>query len=159
MPRPAWAKEVAQRLCASPGGKDYGAVTLTAQYYTRPEILEIVPSSSFIPAPKVDSAVISLELRNEPAVRPKNEKVFFELIKASFSQRRKTLLNCLTNSGKFGSKETVENAISALGKDIRLRGETLSIEEFAFLADIFVQKMDCCKQWMYTKEVDKKKDK
>ena len=132
-------KEVAQRLCAAPGGKDYGAVTLTAQYYTKPEILEIVPASSFIPAPKVDSAVISLEVRDEPLVRPKNEKLFFDLIKASFSQRRKTLVNCLLNSGKFGPKETIERAITAIGKDLRLRGETLSIEDFANLADIFVQ--------------------
>ena len=132
-------KEVAQRLCAAPGGKDYGAVTVTAQYYTKPEIMEIVPAGSFIPAPKVDSAVISLEVRDEPLVRPKNEKVFFDLIKASFSQRRKTLVNCLLNSGKFGSKETIERAITSLGKDLRLRGETLSIEDFANLADIFVQ--------------------
>ena len=135
-------KEVAQRLCAAPGGKDYGAVTLTAQYYTKPEILEIVPASSFIPAPKVDSAVISLEVRDEPLVKPKNEKVFFDLIKASFSQRRKTLVNCLLNSSKFGSKETIERAITALGKDLRLRGETLSIEDFANLADIFVQNVE-----------------
>ncbi len=133
-------KEVAQRLCASPGGKDYGVVTLTALYYTRPEILEIVPASSFIPAPKVDSAVISLELRDEPAVKPKDERLFFALIKAAFSQRRKTLLNCLANSGKFGTKEDIEGAISSIGKDPRLRGETLSIEEFASLADVFVEK-------------------
>lgn len=135
-------KEVAERLCASPGGKEYGAVTLTTQYYTRPEILEIVPASSFIPAPKVDSAVISLELRDEPAVKPKDEKLFFTLIRAAFSQRRKTLLNCLANSGKFGTKETIEGAISALGKDVRLRGETLSIEEFAILTDIFMQNVE-----------------
>ncbi len=135
-------KEVAQRLCASPGGKDYGAVTLTAQYYTRPEIVEIVPASSFIPAPKVDSAVISLELREEPAVKPKSEELFFSLIKAAFSQRRKTLVNSLASSGKFGAKETVEHAVSALGKDLRVRGETLSIEEFSFLADIFVQNVE-----------------
>ncbi len=135
-------KEVAQRLCASPGGKDYGAVTLTAQYYTRPEIIEIVPASGFIPAPKVDSAVISLELRDEPAVRPKDERLFFALIKAAFSQRRKTLLNCLANSGKFGTKEEIEGAISALGKDIRLRGETLSIEEFAALSDVFAEMLN-----------------
>ena len=83
--------------------------------------------------------MISLEVRDEPLVRPKNEKVFFDLIKASFSQRRKTLVNCLLNSGKFGSKDTIERAITTLGKDLRLRGETLSIEDFANLADIFVQ--------------------
>ncbi len=135
-------KEVAQRLCAAPGGKDYGAVTVTTQYYTKPEILEIVPASSFIPAPKVDSAVVSLELRGEPAVKIKNEKIFFALVKAAFSQRRKTLVNCLMSSGKFGGKETIERAISSLGKDLRLRGETLSIEEFAFLSDFFVQNVE-----------------
>lgn len=135
-------KEVAQRLCAFPGGKDYGAVTVTMQYYTRPEILEIVPAGSFVPVPKVDSAVISLEPRTEPAVKVKDEKNFFALIKAAFSQRRKTLANGLTSSGKFGDKQTVERALSSLGKDVRLRGETLSIEEFAFLSDFFVQNVE-----------------
>lgn len=132
-------KEVAQRLCAEPGGKEYGAITLTTQYFTKPEIILSVPAQSFIPAPKVDSAVVSLTVRGTPPVSVKDERLFFSLIKAAFSQRRKTLVNSLTNSGKFGSKETIERAITSIGKDIRIRGERLNIQEFSDLADFFVQ--------------------
>ena len=135
-------KEVAERLCAEPGGKEYGAVTLTAQYFTEPEILEIVPAGSFIPAPKVDSAVVSMEVRERPIVEPKDEKLFFALIKAAFSQRRKTLVNALSNSGKFGDKANVQRAISALGHNENIRGEALSIKEFSDLADFFVKNVE-----------------
>lgn len=135
-------KEVAQRICAEPGGKEYGAVTLTAQYFTRPEILEIVPAESFIPTPKVDSAVISLEIREKPLVEPKDEKVFFSVIKAAFAQRRKTLLNSLANSGKFGGKESIASAIAAIGKSPSVRGEVLNIQEFSNLADFFVENVE-----------------
>ncbi len=132
-------KEVAQRLCAAPGGKDYGAATLTAQYFTTPEILEIVPARSFIPAPKVDSAVVSMELREKPPVLPKDERLFFALIKASFAQRRKTLINGLANSGKFGGKELISRAIESIGRQPGIRGEVLNIQEFSNLSDFFVE--------------------
>lgn len=135
-------KEVAQRLCAKPGGKDYGAITVTTMYYAKPEILEIVPASSFIPAPKVDSAVISLEIREKPFVEPKDEKVFFALIKAAFAQRRKTLVNSLFASNKFGSKELIKEAVALIGKDENIRGEAISIQEFSKLADFFVENVE-----------------
>lgn len=130
-------KEVAQRLCAKSGSKDYGAVTIATQYYSNPQILENVPASSFIPAPKVDSAVISLELLEKPRVNPKDEKRYFELIKAAFSQRRKTLANALSSSGKFGAKEDIISVIKKCGFDENIRGERLSIEDFCVLCDNF----------------------
>ena len=130
-------KEVAERLCAKPGSKDYGAVTIATQYYSSPEILKNVPASSFIPAPKVDSAVISLELLDEPRVKPKDEKLFFALVKAAFSQRRKTLANALSSSGKFGSKEQIISVIKKTGFDENVRGERLSLEEFCKLCNNF----------------------
>ena len=135
-------KEVAERLCAAPGGKDYGAVTLAAQYYTEPEILAVVPAKSFIPAPKVDSAVVSMEVRSAPAVDVKDEKLFFSLIKAAFSQRRKTLANSLFNSGKFASKADVSAAVASLGLGESIRGEALSIKDFASLTDFFVENVE-----------------
>lgn len=135
-------KEVALRLCAAPGGKDYGAVTLTTQYFTEPQLLQVVPASSFIPAPKVDSAVVSLEVRSAPPVSPKNEKIFFALIKAAFAQRRKTLLNSLANSGKFGGKQLISAGIEAIGKGAAVRGEALGIEDFSNLADFFVENVE-----------------
>lgn len=133
-------KEVAERLCAKPGSKDYGAVTVSTQYYSEPQILKHVPASSFIPAPKVDSAVISLEILSEPKVKPKDEKLFFALIKAAFSQRRKTLANALSSSGKFGDKETVLNVIKEAGFEETIRGERLSLEDFCLLSDKFSDK-------------------
>lgn len=134
-------KEVAERFCAAPGGKEYGAVTLGVQYRTEAKVICNVGKEKFIPSPKVDSAVIEMTLLDEPRVKPKNEKLFFDLIKAAFAQRRKTLVNCLTNAGKFGSKETVTDAITALGKDANIRGERLSIEDFCALSDIFSEKL------------------
>lgn len=135
-------KEVAQRLCASAGGKDYGAVTVTTQYYTEPRITQIVPASSFIPAPKVDSAVISLEIRPEPSASPKDERLFFALVKAAFSQRRKTLVNSLFASGKFGDKEAIKKGIAHIGKDENIRAEAITVQEFANLADFFVENVE-----------------
>lgn len=131
-------KEVAERLCAKPGSKDYGAVTVSTQYYSEPKILKNVPASSFIPAPKVDSAVISLEILPEPKVKPKDEKIFFSLIKAAFSQRRKTLANALASSGKFGDKERIISMIKKSGFEENIRGERLSLEDFCLLSDNFV---------------------
>lgn len=132
-------KEVAQRLCAKPGSKDFGAITVTTQYFSKPEIIKHVPAGAFIPAPKVDSAVVSMEILDTPSVSPKDEKLFFKLIKAAFSQRRKTLSNALSSSGVFGSKEEVVKAIESVGFYPTVRGEALSIEEFCKLSDYFTK--------------------
>jgi len=134
-------KEVAERICAKSGGKEYGAVTVSVNYYCEPEIVCVVPADMFHPAPKVDSAVMKLKVRDVPPVELEDEKHFFSLIKAAFSQRRKTLVNCLVSSGKFGSKENVLNALSEAGIDHMIRGEKLSIDDFANLSNIFVKKL------------------
>ena len=133
-------KEVAERLCAKPGGKEYGAISISTQYYSKPEIIKHVPASSFIPAPKVDSAVVCMEILDTPSVTPKDEKLFFKLIKAAFSQRRKTLVNALSGSGAFGTKEEIMKTIETAGFSPTIRGEALSIEEFCMLSDIFSNK-------------------
>ncbi len=127
-------KEVAERLCASPGGKEYGAISVMCKYYTDPEIVSVVPSGCFIPAPKVDSAVVAMSVRSEPAVKVIDEKCFFAVVKAAFSQRRKTLCNCLCNSFRL-DKTAISELL--LGIDINpvRRGETLSIDEFAAISD------------------------
>lgn len=132
-------KEVAERLCAKPGSKDYGAITVTTQYFSNPEIIKHVPAGAFIPAPKVDSAVVSMEILDTPSVTPKDEKMFFKLIKAAFSQRRKTLINALSSSGAFGSKEEVSKAVESIGLSPTVRGEALSIEAFCRLSDYFTE--------------------
>lgn len=132
-------KEVAERFCASPGGKEYGAVTLGVQYRAETEVICHVGKEKFIPSPKVDSAVVCMTLRETPKVQPKNEKLFFDLIKAAFAQRRKTLVNSLANAGKFGSKEAITLAVEKIGKDANIRGEKLSIEDFCALSDVFSQ--------------------
>ena len=127
-------KEVAERLCAKEGTKDYGAISVMCAYYTKPEMVCIVPAHSFVPAPKVDSAVIKLNICDTPNVECKNEKMFFKTVKAGFSQRRKTLSNCV--SSFFGiEKSTASDALESVGIDPRRRGETLSLEEYARLAD------------------------
>lgn len=130
-------KEVAQRLCAAPGSKDYGAISIATQYYSKPRIIKHVPAGSFIPAPKVDSAVVCMEILEKPSVTPLDEKKFFALIKAAFSQRRKTLVNALSGSGAFGSKEEIIKAVETMGHNPTIRGEALSIEQFCELCDYF----------------------
>ncbi|MBQ8807779.1 MAG: 16S rRNA (adenine(1518)-N(6)/adenine(1519)-N(6))-dimethyltransferase RsmA [Clostridia bacterium] len=132
-------KEVAQRLCAKPGGKEYGAISIATQYFSNPRIIKHVPAGAFIPAPKVDSAVVSMEILPSPSVSPKDEKLFFKLIKAAFSQRRKTLVNALSASGAFGSKEDVTEAVLSLGLSPTIRGEALSIEQFCSLSDDYTK--------------------
>jgi len=127
-------KEVAERLCAKPGTKDYGAITLLCQYYAEPEITTIVKAGLFVPPPKVDSAVLTLHMLDEPRVKPLDEKLFFRTVKAAFSQRRKTLLNCLSSSFPH-PKEELERLLLDLGIDPKRRGETLSIEDFKNVAD------------------------
>ncbi len=128
-------KEVAQRICAKPGTAAYGAFTVFCQYYTDPEILFDVPASCFIPQPKVTSAVLHLPVRTEPVCDVRDEKLFFRVVRASFAQRRKTLVNGL--SAVFGnlSKAQLTQIIEDCGFAATVRGETLSIPEFARLAD------------------------
>lgn len=132
-------KEVAERLCAKPGGKEYGAISIATQYYSNPEIIKHVPAGAFIPAPKVDSAVVSMEILDTQSVTPKDEKMFFKVIKAAFSQRRKTLVNALSSSGTFGNKEEVTKAIESLSLPSTIRGEALSIAQFCALSDCFTK--------------------
>lgn len=126
-------KEVAERIVAKPGKKDYGALTLAAAYYSVPEIIGCVPAGKFIPAPKVDSAIVSLKLLPSPPISA-SRKSFFKLVKAAFAQRRKTLLNALSNSGAYGGKEDIKQVLEKMGYDANVRGETLSMQEFSDLA-------------------------
>lgn len=127
-------KEVAQRIAAKPSSKDYGAISVLCQYYTVPEIVCTVPADLFVPPPKVDSAVVKMSFRDKPAVEVADEKMFFRTVKAAFSQRRKTLLNCLGANFPIG-KDELTNILNDVGIDPRRRGETLSLEEFARLPD------------------------
>ena len=129
-------KEVADRMQVGPGTKDYGALSLAVQYYAKPYIVANVPPNCFMPRPKVGSAVIRLERYEEPPVMVKDEKLMFRIIRASFNQRRKTLANGLKNSAELDyTKEEIEAAIEALGRGASIRGEALTLEEFAKLAD------------------------
>lgn len=127
-------KEVAERIAAEPGGKDYGAISVMCQYYTAPRVVCTVPAGSFYPAPKVDSAVLCMRVLDEPAVKVNDEKMFFKVVKSSFAQRRKTLLNCLSN-GLGMDKQTVSNVLESIGIDPKVRGEKLGLEEFARISD------------------------
>lgn len=129
-------KEVAERMVANPGGKDYGALSVAVQYYTIPSIVLDVPPKSFIPAPEVDSVVICCEVREKPAVEVIDEKMFFRVVKAAFGQRRKTFNNALKSMGI--DKEQVQAVLAAAGIDGTRRGETLSLQEFAAVADAAV---------------------
>ena len=130
-------KEVAVRMQAGPGTKDYGALSLAVQYYAEPYLAANVPQNCFIPRPNVGSAVIRLLRHETPAVQVKDEKLMFRLIRASFNQRRKTLVNGLKNSSELSySKETILEAFEKLGFSENVRGETLTLEQFAALADV-----------------------
>lgn len=134
-------KEVAERMQVGPGTKDYGALSLAVQYYAKPYIVANVPPNCFMPRPKVGSAVIRLERYAEPPVKVKDEKLMFRLIRASFNQRRKTLANGLKNSPELNfTKEEIESAIETLGKGPSVRGEALTLEEFARLSDELCRK-------------------
>lgn len=129
-------KEVADRMQVGPGTKDYGALSLAVQYYAKPYIVANVPPNCFMPRPKVGSAVIRLDRYDTPPVEVKDEKLMFRIIRASFNQRRKTLANGLKNSPELDfTKEEIEEAILTLGKGGSVRGEALSLEEFAALSD------------------------
>lgn len=128
-------QEAAERLCAQIGSRDAGAVSVAVSYYGDAEILFNVGRESFMPSPKVDSAVIKIKLRQEQKYNVKNEKQFFSLVKAAFSQRRKTLVNCLSNTlGK--SKTDIANALNELGLDSNIRAEKMTMEDFVNLTDL-----------------------
>ncbi len=130
-------KEVADRMQAGPGSKDYGALSLTVQYYAEAYIAAFVPPNCFIPRPGVGSAVIRLTRHKEPPVDCRDTALLFRLIRASFNQRRKTLVNSLHNSPELSfSKEEIQGAVLALGLSPSVRGEALSLAQFAALADI-----------------------
>ena len=128
-------KEVADRLVTKPGTGDTGAITYAMHYYTNPKRVLEVPNTAFIPEPKVNSTVINLEVLKEPKVAVKDEKKLFEVIKTAFMQKRKTLLNALANSNKYGSKEQICKTLELLSIDNRVRPEKLTLEEFAKIAD------------------------
>lgn len=129
-------KEVADRMQAAPGSKDYGALSLAVQYYAKPYIAANVPQNCFMPRPRIGSAVIRLERYEVPPVEVKDEGLLFRIIRASFNQRRKTLANGLKNSSELDfSREEIETAVETLGKGSAVRGEALTLEEFAELSN------------------------
>ena len=135
-------KEVADRMQEGPGSKEYGALSLAVQYYANPKIVADVPPSCFMPQPKVGSAVIKLTRHQNPPVDVDNEKLLFQVIRASFNQRRKTLANGLNNFPAIAlSKEEIQESIKELGVSPTIRGEALSLEQFAQLSNIIGKKM------------------
>ena len=128
-------KEVAERLVAEPGGKECGAITYSIYYYSNPSICVQVDKHSFIPAPDVDSAVIKLEMLDGPRIKLEDEKFYFSIIKASFMQKRKTLVNALTNGKLIPSKEEAEKMLIQLGFDKNIRGEKLTLEDYKKIYD------------------------
>lgn len=133
-------KEVADRMQTGPGSKDYGALSLAVQYYATEKVILNVSATCFMPRPNVDSAVIKLTRHKEPTVNVVDEKLMFKIIRASFNQRRKTLVNGLKNSPELSfSKEQIVKAIEKIGKPETIRGEALTLEEFAELANAFTE--------------------
>ena len=129
-------KEVADRMQAAPGSKNYGALSLAVQYYSDPYVVAFVPQNCFIPRPKVGSSVIRLDIYKDKPIKTVNEKLMFQIIRAGFNQRRKTLVNSLMNfEGLQFSKNKIIHALSLLGKSEKIRGEALSLDEFAQLAE------------------------
>ena len=136
-------KEVADRMKVGPGSKDYGALSLAVQYYAKPYLVANVPANCFIPRPNVDSAVICLTRHESPAVEVENEALMFNMIRASFNQRRKTLQNGLKNSGLFPvSKEEIIEVIKEAGLPETVRGEALTLEQFARLSNLMNKKIN-----------------
>lgn len=134
-------KEVADRMQCGPGSKDYGALSLAVQYYAKPEIVANVPPNCFMPRPNVGSAVIRLTRHEKPPVEVIDENLMFRLIRASFNQRRKTLVNGLKNASDLDfTKEQIEAAITSIGQPLTIRGEALTLEQFAQLSNILKKK-------------------
>jgi len=135
-------KEVADRMKAAPGSKDYGALSVAVQYYSKPSVVAEVPPDSFIPRPEVYSSVIRLELYDEPPVNLRSEELFFKIVKAAFGQRRKTLVNALHNAGYFNAdREEIREVLGKIGVGEMQRGETLSIDQFAELSNLLIDKI------------------
>ena len=135
-------KEVADRMQVGPGTKDYGALSLAVQYYAKPEIIANVPPNCFMPRPNVGSALFRLTRHETVPVAVEDEKLMFKLIRASFNQRRKTLANGLNNSPEIRlSKEIIQESIAGLGVPLTIRGEALTLEQFAELSNIIGRKM------------------
>ena len=133
-------KEVADRMQAKPNSKDYGALSLAVQYYAKPYIVANVPPNCFMPRPNVGSAVIRLTLHEERPVCVEDEHLLFAIIRAAFNQRRKTLVNALTNANELQlAKEIVQTALEEMGLSATIRGEALSLEQFAQLCEIVSQ--------------------
>lgn len=130
-------KEVAERLCSNTGENSAGAITHAIRYYTLPEILINVPNTSFIPAPEVESSVIKFNVLKEPSIKVMDEKLLFKIIKNAYMQRRKTLTNALSN---ILSKEETQDLLEKLGIDSKIRGEKLTLEQFAKISDYISQK-------------------
>lgn len=129
-------KEVAERMQVGPGTKDYGALSLAVQYYAKPEVMMTVPASCFMPRPNVDSAVIKLTRHEYPPVQVQDEGMMFDIIRAAFNQRRKTLVNSLNNAANLHlNKEAVLAALETMGLSATIRGEALTLAQFAVLAD------------------------
>ncbi len=136
-------KEVAERMQEKPGSKEYGALSLAVQYYAKPEIVANVPPNCFMPRPNVGSAVIRLTRHEKPPVKVEDEKLMFRIIRASFNQRRKTLANGLNNSPEIHlPKEVIQESIVSLGVPENIRGEALSLEQFAELSNEIGQRMN-----------------
>ncbi len=135
-------KEVADRLCAKAGSKDYGAITAVLAYYGEAEKLFVVPSDRFVPAPKVDSAVIRIKLHKEKPYVPKNEALLFRTIKAAFGQRRKTLANALGTGFPELSREQIVSVIAECGHEPTIRGERLDIAQFTALSDAIAELLE-----------------
>lgn len=136
-------KEVAERMQQGPGNKEYGALSLAVQYYALPEIIADVSPDCFIPQPKVGSSVIRLTRHEKPPVDVKSEKLLFQVIRASFNQRRKTLANGLNNYGAFSiGKEALQSCIEELGVPANVRGEALSLEQFARLSNLIFDRQN-----------------
>ena len=129
-------KEVADRMAEKPGSKDYGALSLAVQYYTEPSLVQVVPPSSFIPQPGVDSAVIHFKCHKKPPVEVIDSKFMFSVIRSAFAQRRKTLSNGVANGNIGINREQVTDALSKMGLNPSVRGEKLSLEEFANLSNL-----------------------
>ncbi len=133
-------KEVAQRMVSRPGIKDYGALSVAVQFYSSPQIIFDVPPHCFIPQPEVHSTIIRLNILSEPPVKVLNKDLYFKVVKASFGQRRKTLINALSNSGFFNkNKEEIKQILESLGLKDNIRGEVLSIQQFGELSNRFVE--------------------
>jgi 16S rRNA (adenine1518-N6/adenine1519-N6)-dimethyltransferase len=129
-------KEVGERICAKPGSKEYGAITVSVNYYSNSKIIINVPKENFLPEPEVDSCVIKLDVLEKPSVIVKNERLFFSLIKTGFSQRRKTILNSLSNG--YFSKEEISKVLKTLNVNEKLRAENLSVQDFANISNELV---------------------